>query len=169
MPALPQISRFVFDGLRRDLVTPASTPTLHAFLQQQSDCPEARSVFPSMTRVNSAAVASGCVPGVSGLVANQVFDANVFPDRLVHTGKIEHVDAAMAAYGNRFVEPDGLGDILTRHGLKLSVLTTASGGTTRMLNPRVEQNGQTSLCLRDWPSSRPAAVCMVSGNLSSLT
>ncbi|QPH54952.1 alkaline phosphatase family protein [Pontivivens ytuae] len=145
----------VFDGLRRDMATDANTPTLARLLREGADFPDARSVFPTMTRVNSAAMASGCVPARTGIVANQFFDPAVFPDRLVHTGMIPDVEAAMRAYADRFVEPDSLGDILARHGKRLAVLTTASGGTTRMLNPRVATNGGLSLCLRDWESSRP--------------
>ncbi|MEO0764077.1 MAG: alkaline phosphatase family protein, partial [Pseudomonadota bacterium] len=123
------------------MATDANTPTLARLLREGADFPDARAVFPTMTRVNSSAMASGCVPGKTGIVANQFLDPNVFPDRLVHTGLVPDVEAAMRVYDGRFVEPDSLGDILARDGKRLAVLTTASGGTTRMLNPRVETNG----------------------------
>ena len=156
MPTDPQVLLVVFDGLRRDLIDAALMPTLHAFLRDGADFPGARSVFPSATRVNAAAIGSGCVPGVSGVVANQFFDPRVFPDRILHTGRVADVDTAMRAYDGRFVAVDGLADLLVAHGRRIAVVTSASGGTTRMLNPRVQANGQVSLCLRDWPSSRPA-------------
>lgn len=153
-----KIILFVFDGLRRDMATEANTPTLARLMREGADFPDARSVFPTMTRVNSSAMASGSIPGRTGIIANQFYDPDVFADRLLHTGVVGDVEAGMRAYKDRFVEPDSLGDILAKHGRQLAVVTSASGGTTRMLNPRVETNGGVSLCLRDWASSRPESI-----------
>ncbi|WP_420347859.1 alkaline phosphatase family protein [Pelagibius sp.] len=157
MPSDPQVILVVLDGLRRDFVTAAYTPNLHAFLRENVDYRESRAVFPSMTRVNAAAIGSGCVPGTTGVIANQFYDPKVFADGLFHTGKVSHIEAAMQAYEGRFVTVDGLAESLVAGGRSLAVVTSASGGTTRVLNPRVAENGQVSLCLRDWGSSYPKA------------
>lgn len=157
MASDPQVILVVFDGMRPDLVTDENTPTLRAFLAENVNYGESRSVFPSMTRVSAAAMASGYVPGLTGVIANQFYDPKVFPQALLHTGKSDQIDRATAAYGGRFVEVDGLADILVSHGRKVAVVTSASGGTTRMLNPRVAENGQISLGLRDWSASYPKA------------
>ena len=41
----------ILDGLRRDLVTPAHTPSLAAFRERAEDFAAHRSVFPCATRV----------------------------------------------------------------------------------------------------------------------
>jgi len=157
VPSDPQVILVVLDGLRRDFVTAAYTPNLYAFLRENVDYRESRSVFPSMTRVNAAAIGSGCVPGMTGVIANQFYDPKVFADAVFHTGKVSHIEAAMQAYEGRFVTVDGLAESLIAGGKSLAVVTSASGGTTRVLNPRVAENDQVSLCLRDWGSSYPKA------------
>ena len=57
----------VFDGLRPDMVTADLMPHLHAFANQSRWFREARSVFPSMTRVATASIATGAPPAVHGL------------------------------------------------------------------------------------------------------
>ena len=62
----------VVDGLRADLVTPELTPHLHALAGQSRCFLEHRSVFPSATRVNSASIATGCLPARHGLMGNAI-------------------------------------------------------------------------------------------------
>ncbi len=60
----------VLDGLRRDLVTPANTPSLVHLAGRAQWFDAHRSVFPSATRVVSAALATGCLPGRNELQGN---------------------------------------------------------------------------------------------------
>jgi Type I phosphodiesterase / nucleotide pyrophosphatase len=60
----------IIDGLRRDLVTAACTPSLTAFRERAEDFAAHRSVFPSATRVVAASVATGCHPARHGLQGN---------------------------------------------------------------------------------------------------
>ena len=62
----------VVDGLRADLVTPELTPHLHALALRSRRFSEHRSVFPSATRVNSASIATGCLPARHGLMGNTI-------------------------------------------------------------------------------------------------
>jgi arylsulfatase A-like enzyme len=41
--------------------------------------------------------------------------------------------------------------------MSVAVVSTASAGTTHLLNPRAREQGQVSLCLTDWRASTPAA------------
>ena len=56
-PAADKVVICVFDGLRRDFVTPERMPNLARFAGQGTWFREARSVFPSMTRVATTAIA----------------------------------------------------------------------------------------------------------------
>jgi Type I phosphodiesterase / nucleotide pyrophosphatase len=60
------------DGLGREWMTRARTPFLHALAGQSLWCAEHRAVFPSVTRVSAASVATGCQPGRHGLHGNRM-------------------------------------------------------------------------------------------------
>jgi predicted AlkP superfamily pyrophosphatase or phosphodiesterase len=98
---LPASIIFVFDALRRDMITDELAPNLRDFIDGGSDFPSSRCVFPSVTRVNASALACGAAPGATGVVANKFYDATVFQDKVVHTGLYDHVQAAEQAYGGR--------------------------------------------------------------------
>ncbi|MGH7331712.1 MAG: alkaline phosphatase family protein [Candidatus Rokuibacteriota bacterium] len=60
----------VCDSLRRDLITPATAPALAALAETSADFINSRGVFPSVTRVTSACIATGCRPASHGLLGN---------------------------------------------------------------------------------------------------
>ena len=49
------------DGLRRDMISPETTPNLAAFAKRAESFADYRTVFPSCTRVVSASIATACV------------------------------------------------------------------------------------------------------------
>ena len=152
---MPAAIIFVFDALRRDMITREHAPNLRAFIDAGADFPSSRCVFPSVTRVNAAALACGAAPGNTGVIANKFYDATVFPDQLLHTGLHDHMQAAERAYGGRFVSGVSLGDVLADHGLKLAVVSSGSAGTTHLLDPRAATLGNVRLCVNDWRASYP--------------
>lgn len=156
MQPLPRFIWCIFDGLRRDMITPDIAPRLRRFIDDGCDFPESRCVFPSVTRVNAAAMACGASPGVTGVVANTLFDSKVFSDKLMQTGLHDHMVQAEQAYDGRFVAAPSLGDILADHGLKVAVVSSGSAGATHLLNPRAAQLGHVRLSLSDWRASTPA-------------
>ena len=152
----PRFIITVFDALRRDMITPALAPNLRRFLDEGSDFPRSRCVFPSVTRVNATALSCGAMPAATGVIANKFFDPNIYNDKLLHTGKYEDVHDAQAAYNGRFVETPSLGEMLAEHGMKVAVVSTGSAGTTHLLNPRAADLGQVTVSLSDWRESTPA-------------
>lgn len=156
MKPLPRFIWCIFDGLRRDMITPDIAPRLRAFIDDGCDFPASRCVFPSVTRVNAAAMACGASPGVTGVVANMLFDPKVFSDKLMQTGLHDHMVQAEAAYDGRFVTAPSLGDILADHGLKVAIVSSGSAGATHLLNPRAARLGHVRLSLSDWRASTPA-------------
>jgi arylsulfatase A-like enzyme len=157
MSALPRFVIFVFDALRRDMITAQDMPNLRYFIDQGCDFPDSRCVFPSETRVNAASLACGATPSATGVVANKFFDARVFPDRLFYTGKHDDMQAAERAYGGGFVTSPTLGELLADAGRTLAVVSTGSAGATHLLNPRSGRLNQVTLSLSDWRRSTPAA------------
>ena len=70
----------ICDGLGHDWLSAALTPTLWAMQSRTLSCADHRAVFPSVTRVSAASVATGCQPGRHGLHGNQM--ALLSDDRL---------------------------------------------------------------------------------------
>lgn len=69
------VRRVVFvccDGLGRDWVTGERTPVLHAIATGSLWCAEHAAVFPSVTRVSAASIATGCHPRRHGLHGNRM-------------------------------------------------------------------------------------------------
>ena len=60
------------DGLGAPWVTAGRTPVLHALGQQSLRCTDHRAVFPSVTRVSAASIATGCHPARHGLHGNRM-------------------------------------------------------------------------------------------------
>ncbi len=62
----------VCDGLGAEWVSEAHTPTLARLLAGHRRASDHRAVFPSVTRVSAASIATGCFPGRHGLEGNQM-------------------------------------------------------------------------------------------------
>jgi predicted AlkP superfamily pyrophosphatase or phosphodiesterase len=62
----------VCDALQRHYINQSNTPTLAALHEQATEFSAVTGVFPSMTRVTSASIATGCLPGTHGLVGNSM-------------------------------------------------------------------------------------------------
>lgn len=113
----PRAIVLVLDGLRRDLVTPALTPNLAAFAGQATRFANHRSVFPSATRVVSAAFATGCRPARNGLHGNTV--ALTKDGRLVlfDVGKPEFMAEKRALTGATLLRPTMAERLAARGGV----------------------------------------------------
>jgi len=73
--ASKQARRVVFvccDGLGVDWVTATQTPVLHGIARDSLWCASHRAVFPSVTRVSAASIATGCHPARHGLHGNRM-------------------------------------------------------------------------------------------------
>src|SRR5262244_3964650 len=68
---------FVLDGLRPEAINPVDTPTLFRLRQEGVHYLNSHAVFPTVTRVNAAAIATGAYPGRHGLVSNSMSVAQV--------------------------------------------------------------------------------------------
>jgi hypothetical protein len=62
----------VCDGLGAEWIDEARTPTLARLMAGGFCAPDHRAVFPSVTRVSAASIATGCFPGRHGLEGNQM-------------------------------------------------------------------------------------------------
>lgn len=143
MPAAPsdKVVICVFDGLRPDFVTPELTPNLASFAGQGTWYQQARSVFPSMTRVATTSIATGAPPKVHGVVGNAFLFPQVTMEHVLDMSRADDVALAERMTGGRLVEVETFGDVLARSGKRLAVVHTGSAGSAHLINPRARANG----------------------------
>jgi hypothetical protein len=141
MRAASKVVVVVFDGLRPDMVTAASMPHLHAFATGSRWFREARSVFPSMTRVATASIATGAPPAVHGIVGNSFYYPAVTRDFILDTSRQDDIALAERVLGGPLIDAETFADRLAAHGKTLAVVHAGSAGSAYAINPRVAANG----------------------------
>ena len=67
----------VWDGLRPDAVTPTATPNLFALTHGGVYFAAHHALYPSLTMVNAAGLATGAASGANGIVANSMYLAHL--------------------------------------------------------------------------------------------
>jgi predicted AlkP superfamily pyrophosphatase or phosphodiesterase len=129
------IAIFVVDGLRPDSINSVDTPTIARLRSEGVDYINSHSIFPTATRVNATALATGSYPAVNGIVGNSMFVAGVNPRAAFDTGdhrqllKLEEVAGSV-------VTAETLGEVLQRNGRKLVTVSSGSTGNGFLLNPK---------------------------------
>src|SRR5688500_6314052 len=63
----------VIDGLRPESITKDTTPNLNRLKTRGVWYTQAHSVFPTVTRVNTASISTGTLPSRHGIVSNAVY------------------------------------------------------------------------------------------------
>ncbi|MBX3278349.1 MAG: alkaline phosphatase family protein [Acidobacteria bacterium] len=140
--AAPQASRarliivFVVDGLRPDSINAEVTPTIDRLRREGVHYINAHSVFPTVTRVNAAAISTGAYPGRNGLVSNSMFYAGVYPNRAFNTGDYRELLKLAASSGERLLFTRSLGERLTQRGIGFAAVSSGSTGNALLLNHR---------------------------------
>ena len=71
----------IWDGLRPDFVTKRDTPNLYDLGREGTRFDRHHSMYPTLTMVNAAALATGASPGVNGIVGNVMYLAPLLGDK----------------------------------------------------------------------------------------
>jgi arylsulfatase A-like enzyme len=127
---------FVVDGLRPDAITAEDTPTLARLRAEGVDFTSSHAVFPTVTRVNAATLATGAQPGTHGIVGNQMYVPDVEAGRAFDTGNYGHLRRLGEVSGGRVVLAPILAERLHARGLRLAGVSSGSTGSAFLLNPR---------------------------------
>jgi arylsulfatase A-like enzyme len=126
---------FVLDGLRPEAINPADTPTLFRLRQEGVHYLNSHAVFPTVTRVNAAAIGTGAYPGANGIVSNVMYVPEVNQGHPFNLGDFQHLLSLEAVSGGRLILVKTLGEQLQEHGLQLAVVSSGSTGSSLLLNP----------------------------------
>lgn len=116
------------DGLRPDQVDPAVMPNVARLAEGGVRFSDHHAVYPSHTRVNMSALASGTTPGRHGIVANTMIVPGATEDHIVDTSSYQHIDALGQFSGGEALHVPTLGEFLPDGG-RVAVAGTGSGGS----------------------------------------
>ena len=127
---------FVLDGLRPDSINPEDTPNIYKLRQQGVNYVNGHSVFPTVTRVNTAAISTGVYPGTNGILSNSMYVSGVNPTRSFSTDVYADLLKLDQVTGGKLVLVKSLGELLEARGVKLAAVGSATNGQALLLNPR---------------------------------
>ncbi len=130
-----------FDGLLPQQVNASLTPTVHALASRGVRFTRHHSVFPTVTRVNSAAMVTGCYPGKHGIAANTA----VFPDHdpySVMSVLQPELDAMAANPNTPVLFVPTIGEILASAGMSHVSIVGGSSGNAYVHFPQASSTGR---------------------------
>ena len=127
---------FILDGLRPDSINVDDTPSLFRLRQEGVNFLNGHSVFPTVTRVNATAIATGTYPGTNGIVGNTLYVPKVNPNRAFNNDYYKNLFKLDEVTGGNMVLVKSVGELLHARGMKLAAVSSGSSGQTLLLNPR---------------------------------
>lgn len=125
-----------FDGLRPDYITEKQMPNLYAFKQKAAYGKHHHSVFPTVTRVNSASYATGSYPGTHGLLGNSVYFPQVNKTKSIGTS-YNDLTKVSAAIPGPLLTAVSLGEVLDSAGERMMVFSSGTTGQAFLQNHKV--------------------------------
>lgn len=127
---------FVVDGLRPDSITREETPTLFRLRAEGVSFASSHAAFPTVTRVNAAALSTGTQPGSNGLLGNQLYVPAIDRGRALDSGNYRNLLDLERVSGGRLLLSPTLAERLHDRGLRLVGVSSGSTGSAFLLNPR---------------------------------
>jgi predicted AlkP superfamily pyrophosphatase or phosphodiesterase len=129
----------VLDGLRPDSITPEDTPNLWRLRQEGVNFLNSHAVFPTVTRVNAAAIATGTYPDRNGIFGNTIYVREVDANHAFGNDDHRNLLRLDAASHGRMVLAESLADILAARGRTLAVVSSGTTGSALLLDPHAPQ------------------------------
>ena len=152
----PKVTVIVLDGLRADMIDARRTPHLDRVRRAGTWFSEARTVFPSLTRVAAASLATGAPPRVHGVVSNAFFDPRADRDRVLDFDSEAAITAYEAATGERFLNGETFADRLAQAGRNFAMVHTGGAASAHVFSPRHRTLGQWVLSTANVAASAPS-------------
>ena len=129
----------VMDGLRPDSINQEDTPTVFRLRREGVNYVNSHSIFPTVTRVNAAAISTGHYPDVNGLMSNSMFVPAVHPYLPFNTGDYRELLKLRDASEGRLLFAQSLAEYLKARGLKFAAVSSGSTGSALLLNHRAPE------------------------------
>ena len=119
----------VWDGLRPDMITEQIAPNLTRLAEGGVRFADSHAVFPTVTRANSASIATGALPAGHGIPGNTFYAPFLEPAKALATSDAAHLRALGAARGGRLLYRETLADRVAAAGRRTAVVSTGSTGS----------------------------------------
>ncbi|MDQ3393360.1 MAG: alkaline phosphatase family protein [Bacteroidota bacterium] len=126
-----------FDGLRPDYITPEYMPNLSGMKQNGSYGSHHHSVFPTVTRVNSASYATGAYPGTHGLLGNSVYFPEIDKTKGFDAGDAQNLIQITEATNDKLLTSISFGEVLKESGINFMVFSSGSTGQAMLQNHKI--------------------------------
>src|SRR5215203_1411039 len=123
----------VWDGLRPDFVSETTTPSLWRLAQAGVNFSLHHSVYPTLTNVNSAAMATGVFAHRSGLLANYEFRPELDANKFIRTDHLPAVQRGDALSGGRYLGAATIAELVQAAGGRTAI---AGSKTISLLHDR---------------------------------
>ena len=127
----------VWDGMRPDFITEATTPNLFQLSRRGVFFQNHHPVFVSSTEVNGTAIATGCHPQSSGLIANKEFRPAIDPLRIIATEDLRTVRKGDLLENGHYLQRATVAEILRAQGMKTAI---AGSKPVALLHDRAERD-----------------------------
>jgi len=124
----------VIDGFRPDSISQDVTPNLFRLKNEGVWCDNAHSVFPTVTRVNSASISTGTVPAVHGIVSNTMYVEGVAP-KAFDTADYKNLVKLAEVSGGRALPVKTMAEALESAGVPFVDISSGSTGGGFLMNP----------------------------------
>ena len=142
MSAATRAFIMVWDGMRPDLITAELTPNLWRLTQNGVRCQDSHAVFPTVTRINSASLATGSQPAGHGILGNSLYVPAVDARQAINMGDHRSLEALAKLRGGRAVQRESLADRVGAAGGRTVVVSTGSPGSAWLCHPRMLERAE---------------------------
>lgn len=129
----------IMDGLRPDAVTQKNMPNLFKLQQEGVEFTNSHASIPTVTRVNSASLASGSYPASHGIMSNSIYIKEVNPTASVSTGNYKNLMEVDSVSNGNLLYVKTIGEILQQNNLKYVAISSGSTGSAYLLNHKVHE------------------------------
>ncbi len=133
------IIMFIVDGLRPDMINSENTPNIHKLLQDGVFFENSHAIFPTVTRVNSAAIATASYPDHSGIVSNSIFIQEINPTSSFTTGDYHNLRKLDELTNGKLLLRKSWAQRLAENGFMPAAISSGSSGTSFLQNHRASQ------------------------------
>src|SRR5471032_849944 len=127
---------FVIDGLRPDSITAAETPNLYRLKTEGVSFENSHSVFPTVTRVNSASLSTGMQPARHSILGNQIYIPAVDPAKAFPNDNFEPLLKMDAVFPGRIVLVPSIAEMTAESGHRYIAVSSGSTGSALLMAPR---------------------------------
>ncbi len=124
----------VIDGFRPDSISNDITPNLFRLKNEGVWCDNSHSVFPTVTRVNSASISTGTVPAVHGIVSNTMYVEGV-ASKPFDTADYKNLVKLAEISGGRTLPVKTMAEALQEAGLTFVSISSGSSGGGFLMDP----------------------------------